>query len=161
VRISFRGAVGGGLIVACVAGLFLVWLWRPEHQIRCHTDNLLRSIEKRNWSRFAFFISNDYRDQWGNDRPLVVERTREVFGYLRTARLTATNPALSVAGHTGYWKAKIIINGDDSEVMAAMKERVNSLATPFQLEWRRMSAKPWDWKLARVSNPELRIPEFQ
>jgi hypothetical protein len=161
VRISFRDAFYGGLVVAFLVGLFLVWLWRPEHQIGRHSDNLLRSIEKRDWTRFAFFIGSDYRDQWGNDRALMVERTREVFRYLRRARLTAINRTLSVSDHTGYWKAKIIINGDDSDVMAAMKERVNSLATPFQLEWRRISGKPWDWKLVRVSNPELQIPEFQ
>ena len=31
-------------------------------------------------------------------------------------------------------------------------------AAPFELEWRRQSAKPWDWKLVRVSNASLEIP---
>jgi hypothetical protein len=42
--------------------------------------------------------------------------------------------------------------------MALLKERVNSLATPFELVWRRVSAKPWDWKLVHVSNSTLEIP---
>jgi hypothetical protein len=41
-----------------------------------------------------------------------------------------------------------------------IKERVNSIPAPFQLEWRRVSGKPWDWKLVRVSNAELVIPEY-
>jgi hypothetical protein len=41
---------------------------------------------------------------------------------------------------------------------AVVKERVNSLTTPFELQWRHISRKPWDWKLVRVSNPELDIP---
>ena len=39
-----------------------------------------------------------------------------------------------------------------------MNERQNSLSTPFELQWRHVSGKPWDWKLVRVSNPELEIP---
>jgi hypothetical protein len=54
--------------------------------------------------------------------------------------------------------SRITIDGDSGEVMTAVKERVNSLPTPFELEWRRMSGKPWDWKLARVGNPDLEIP---
>jgi len=51
-----------------------------------------------------------------------------------------------------------MIDGDRSEMMELLKERVNSLATPFELEWRQVSAKPWDWKLVRVSNSALEIP---
>jgi len=37
-----------------------------------------------------------------------------------------------------------------------------SLGAPFELQWRRISGKPWDWKLIRVSNPELQLPsEFE
>jgi len=162
VRISFREAFYGGLIVALVVGLFLVWLWRPERQLQRHSENLFRAVEKRDWARFASFIAGDYQDQWGNDHALVLARTREVFRYVRTARLTAANPTLWVVNQSGYWKAKIVINGDNGEVMTAIKERVNPLGSPFQLEWRRVSGKPWEWKLIRVSNPELQIPsEFQ
>ena len=42
---------------------------------------------------------------------------------------------------------------------AFLSQRVREAITkPFELEWRRTSAKPWDWKLARVSNPDLEIP---
>jgi hypothetical protein len=41
--------------------------------------------------------------------------------------------------------------------MSEIKHRVNSLSAPFQLQWRRQSSKPWDWKLVRVSNRELKI----
>jgi hypothetical protein len=56
------------------------------------------------------------------------------------------------------WMGRIWIDGDEGDVMDALKERVNSLATPFELEWCRISAKPWDWKLVRVSNSALEIP---
>jgi hypothetical protein len=162
VRIQFRDVFYGGLTVALVVGLFLVWLWRPEHQLQRHSENLLRAVAKKDWPHFASFIGSDYQDQWGNDHALVLERTREVFRYVRAVRFTAPNPNVWTANHSGYWKAKIMIEGDNGEVMSMIKERVNSLSAPFQLEWRRMSGKPWDWKLVRVSNAELVIPsEFQ
>jgi hypothetical protein len=160
VRSWFREAFYGGLTAALVIGLFLIWLWRPEHQLQRHSENLLHAIEKKDWARFVSFLGSDYQDQWGNDRALVLERTREVFRYMRTVRITAPNPTLWTANQSGYWKARIIIDGDNGEVTALVKERVNSLTVPFQLEWRRMSAKPWDWKLVRVSNAELKIPEY-
>lgn len=134
VRILFRQSFYAGGAVALVAGLFLVWLWRPERQLERHSEHLLHAIEKRDWTRFASFIDGDYQDQWGNDHTLVLERTREVFGYVRAARLTAIDPTVSLRNESGYWRAKILVDGDSSnELMTAIKERVNSLATPFQL----------------------------
>ena len=159
-RSWFREAFYGGLTAALVIGFFLIWLWRPEHQLQRHSENLLHAIEKKDWARFVSFLGSDYQDQWGNDRALVLERTREVFRYVGTVRINAPNPTLWTANQSGYWKARIIIDGDNGEVTALIKERVNSLTAPFQLEWRRMSAKPWDWKLVRVSNAELKIQEY-
>jgi hypothetical protein len=42
--------------------------------------------------------------------------------------------------------------------MEALDQKINKLPTPFQLEWRQFSGKPWDWKLVAVSNPAFEIP---
>jgi hypothetical protein len=154
----FRQGFYGGLGLALLIGLFLIWLWQPERQVSRHSENFLRTIEKRNWTGVADFIATDYQDQWGDDRTRVLERMREVFRYLRRVRIDPNNAAVRVDSQRGYWNAKIVIDGDPGEVMALVKERVNSLARPFELEWRRQSAKPWDWKLGRVSNASLEIP---
>ncbi|HEV3147315.1 MAG TPA: hypothetical protein VGZ24_01580 [Chthoniobacterales bacterium] len=154
----FRQGFYGGLGLALLIGLFLIWLWRPERQVHRHTENFLRTIEKRNWTDVADFIGNDYQDQWGDDRARVLERMRDVLRYFRRIRIDATNAAVRVDNQRGYWNAKITIDGDQGEVTALVKERLNSLARPFELEWRRQSAKPWDWKLVRVSNASLEIP---
>ncbi|MEY2438916.1 MAG: hypothetical protein QOI34_301 [Verrucomicrobiota bacterium] len=154
----FREGFYGGLAIALLLGLFLVWLWRPEHQVRRHSDHLLRVMMHKDWPRFAGFIADDYQDQWGNNRSLLLDRTREVFRYVRSPRITAIAPNVRLEDRTGYWRAGILIEGDDNEVMAAIKNRINTLGTPFELEWRRMSAKPWDWKLVRVRNQSLEIP---
>jgi hypothetical protein len=162
VPISFREGFYAGLAVALCIGLFLGSLWRPERQIQRHSENLLRAIEKKDWTRFAFFVSGDYQDQWGNDHALLLQSTREVFRSVRMIRLNTANPRIWITNHSGFWEAKITTDGDGGEIMMMIKQRINSLVTPFRLEWRRMSGKPWDWKLVRGSNADLQIPsEFQ
>jgi hypothetical protein len=145
---SFRSGFYGGLIAAILLGLFLIWLWQPERQVRHHTENFLRAIEHKSWTGAADFI----------DSARVLERMREGFRYVRGVRINAFNPTLRIENRRAIWSGKIMIDGDRSEMMELLEERVNSLATPFELEWRRVSAKPWDWKLARVSNSALEIP---
>lgn len=132
----FRQCFYGGLGLALLIGLFLIWFWQPERQVSRHSESFLRTIEKKNWTGVADFIGNDYQDQWGDDRARVLERMHEVSRYLRRVRIDASNEAVRI-----------------------VEERVNSLAKPFEFEWRRQSAKPWDWKLVRVSNASLEIPD--
>ena len=155
----FRGGFYGGLSLALLIGLFFLWLWQPERQINRHTQNLFHSIEHKNWAALGEFVGSNYRDQWGNDRTLLIRRSREVFRYVRGVRINTSNEGVRIEGRSAYWSGKITISGEQGEVMAAIKESVNSLTTPFELEWRRLSAKPWDWKLVRVANAELQIPE--
>ena len=121
------------------------------------TNNLIVALEHKNWNRFAAFISTDYRDQWGHDRSSLLERTRLVFNYLRGARIVPGLATVQVDGTRGLWQARITVEGK-GEMTELIQERVNPLTTPFELEWRRMSGKPWDWKLVRVTNPSLEIP---
>ena len=88
----------------------------------------------------------------------MVERTREVMRYLRGMRIATQEPVIKVDDRKAAWRAKITIEGDAGEAMVLIKERVNLLGTPFELQWHRRFGKPWDWKLVRVSNPELQLP---
>jgi hypothetical protein len=155
---SFRSGFYGGLIAAILLGLFLIWLWQPERQVRRHTENFLHTIEHKSWPAAADFIGSDYYDQWGDDRARVLDRMRNGFRYVRGVRINASNPTVRIENRRAIWSGKIMIDGDQSEVMELLEERVNSLATPFELEWRHVSAMPWDWKLVHVSNSTLEIP---
>jgi hypothetical protein len=155
---SFRGGFYGGLIAAILFGLFLIWLWRPERQVRRHAENFLHTIEHKSWTSAADFIGSDYHDQWGDNRARVLERMREGFRYVRGVRIKASKPTVRIENRRAIWSGKIMIDGAEGDGLALLKERVNSLPTPFELEWRRVSAKPWDWKLVHVSNSTLEIP---
>ena len=156
--ITFRGGFYGGLALAVCVGLYLLWLWRPERQVKRHTENFFHAIEHKDWTAVGSFIGSDYQDQWGDDHTRVIERMRDGFRYVRGVRINAFSATVKVKPRRAQWTGRIWIDGAPSEVMEALKERVNSLPTPFELEWHRFSGKPWDWKLVRVSNSGLEIP---
>jgi hypothetical protein len=156
--ISFRTGFYGGLAIALCVGLYLVWLWQPERQVRRHTENFFHAIEHKNWDTAANFIAVDYQDQWGNDRARVLERLREGFRYVRGPRIIASNPGMQIESLRAVWSGKITLYSSDEDVMEVLNQRVNSLPSPFELEWHHLSGTPWDWKLARVSNPAFEIP---
>jgi len=158
VTITFRGAFCGGLALAVCLGLYLIWLWRPEHQVQLHTQNFFHAIDHRNWETVADFIGADYQDQWGDDRAKVLERMREGFRWVRGSRTTSSNLSVTTEGQRAVWTGKIMVYSADDSVMELLDERVNKLPTPFELEWHRLSGKPWDWKLVRVSNSGFEIP---
>jgi hypothetical protein len=158
VTITLRGAFIGGTALLLAVGVYLFWLWRPEHQVRLHTENFFRAIDGRNWETVADFIAGDYHDQWNNDRSRFLERVREGFRWVRGSRITAANPSVQVETSRAIWIGKIVVYSSDDGVMEVLDERVNKVPSPFKFEWRQLSGKPWDWKLVRVSNPEFQIP---
>ena len=155
---SFRGGFLAGLALALCIGLYLIWLWRPARQVSRHTENFFHAIERKDWGSVANFIGSDYQDQWGDDRARVLDRMREGFRYVRGPRIIALNPSVQIETGCAVWTSKIRLDSADDDVMDLLNEHVNSLPAPFELEWRRLSGKPWDWKLVRVSNSEFEIP---
>jgi len=157
---TFRSGFYVGLGLALAVGLYLCRLWSAEHQVQLHTQHLIQSLEGRNWTKFNFFLADEYKDQWGQDRTLVLQRSRALFGYLRGVRIVAAGAEVHAGGRAGFWRAKIDIEGaENSELASMVKERVNPLNSPFTLEWRQVSWKPWEWKLAHVSNDALELPQ--
>jgi hypothetical protein len=148
----------GALTVAVGIGVYLLWLWGAEHQVRLHTQHFFRAIDGRNWETVAEFIGDDYRDQWDQDRTRLLERMREGFRWVRGSTITIPEAVVHVETPRAIWTGKINVYSTDDGMMQLLDERVNKLPTPFELEWRRISRKPWDWKLVRVSNPAFQIP---
>src|SRR5437667_2132417 len=103
---SLRNGFYGGLGAALSIGLFLCWLWQPERQVRRHTENLFRTIERKNWQELTHFIGDDYRDQWGHDRTRVLEHAREVFRYLRGVQITSSSVTVRIDKRRARWNGK-------------------------------------------------------
>jgi hypothetical protein len=158
VRFTFRNGFIGGVILALGLGIYLLWLWQPDDQVQLYSDHFMRAVEARDWNAAQNTIASDYEDDWGNNRARLLERMRAVLQFTRNMRIRSIAPNTLIEGSTGTWMARIEVEGGEGEVMAAIKQRINPLTTPFKLQWHRQSAKPWDWKLIRVSNRELQLP---
>ena len=159
-RPAFRNGFYAGALLALIVGIYLFQLWQPDRQVHLHSVHLAAALEQRDWTDVADFLGEDYRDQWGHDRAIVLAKLQQVLHYARNLHIDAQQTITSAAGTEGKWSARIRIEADDNEVAAFIKDRVNVLEEPFELNWRRQSWKPWDWKLLRVSNPALELPTY-
>jgi hypothetical protein len=157
VRLNFRDGFFLGAGLSILLGLYFAWLWQPERQVRLHTAHLLHKIDIKNWNDVAADLSPDYRDDWNNDRALLLARLRQLLSGRGKIDILAHDADIRIEGRDAVFRAKITIEGD-GEIVSMIKPRINSLAAPFELQWRRQSGKPWDWKLVRVSNSELQVP---
>jgi hypothetical protein len=147
-----------GLSVALLCGGWLSFLWQPERQVRLHSEHLVSAVEKRNWSAAGEFVASDYRDQWGNDRVSLLERLHQGLAATRDLHFSVADDETNATGPEGSWHAKITLTGGD-DFAQPMVKRINSLSTPFDLHWRHVSGKRWDWKLTAVSNSQLELPD--
>jgi hypothetical protein len=77
---------------------------------------------------------------------------------VRGSRIIPSNVSVNAEGRRAAWTDKIVVYSTGDGVMELLDQRVNKLPTPFELEWHRLSGKPWDWKLVRVSNSGFEIP---
>ena len=154
---TFKISFYAGALIAAMVGLWLAQLWQAEKQVRLHSENFIRQIEKRNWSAAGYFIAPDYHDDWGHDRKAILNRLQIVLRFLSSLTINTTNPQVSADSPAGWWSAKVQIAGSGGEFAPEIVSRVNSLTEPFVLHWRHQSWRPWDWKLVRVSNPSLEI----
>ena len=145
-------------LTAVAAGVYLFQLWSAERQIELHSLHLLEALEENDASGISDFVAETYQDDWGHDKALLLERLRQIAPSGRDGRLVVRDAAAQANGGEGEWRARITIETDANELTAPMIERVNSVPEPFVLRWRRESWKPWDWKLARVSNPSFELP---
>jgi hypothetical protein len=154
--VNFRHGFYAGLLLAAIVAIYLFQLWQPERQVDLHSTHLLSEIQKKNWTSAGEFIAADYTDRWGQDRTLVLERLRILFGAMANARIEHAEPSVREASGRGYWTAKITITGS-GEFAGLIQARASSLEPPFELEWRRGATWPWDWKLVSVRNPGFEI----
>jgi len=146
-------------LAAVVILLFCLRLWQPERQILKHNEHLLKAASNRNWTRLAAFIDEKYSDRWGHDKASALSDSREVLAQFFVLDLTGESPECSANGLTGTVSCHLKMSGRGSPLADAAMNEINGLQPPFTFQWTRQSWKPWDWKLTRVDNSQLNIPQ--
>lgn len=141
-----------------LAALWLRWWLQPERQIPRAQARLLSAIEKRDFGAMAAMLAEDYRDRWQQDKAIVMQRSREVFGQF--VMLTVERESRGLRMDSGRWllAEKVRLKGLGGPLAMAARETVNALREPFVMEWRQRSWKPWDLGLQSVTQPELELP---
>jgi hypothetical protein len=152
---EFRAGLLIGIAAIVAVVVYCAWLWQGERQVALHTEKLFRALEQKDWSSARDLIASDYRDQWNQDRALLLERTRLLLASARKFQINATEVDCRIDNGAGKWRGKVSIETNEAELLASVKDRLNALSAPFELQWRHDSNKPWDWKLIRVGNSEL------
>ncbi|HEX8679637.1 MAG TPA: hypothetical protein VF683_06745 [Chthoniobacterales bacterium] len=159
-HVTSRNGFYAGAAAAVALAVYLLWLWQPERQVRLHSEHLLAAVEEKDWADLAAFVDESYQDQWGNDRALLLTRLRQILSYAPGLKIHTVGSGVSRLGQDDAdWNARVPIEAEENELTALMKTRVNALDTPFVFQWRHRSGKPWDWKLVRVSNDALELPD--
>jgi hypothetical protein len=64
------------------------------------------------------------------------------------------------ANGLGTARARITLKGRGGPFADMAMGRLDELKQPFSFTWRQRSWKPWDWKLVRIDQPELEVPEY-
>lgn len=138
-------------------GLFLMWYWRPERQVRLHQQELLSAVEDRDWEDVGELMANDYSDRWRHDKEFVLREAREVFAQFLFLELTGEEVDLVMGEGSGEIKVRLKIVGQGGPVAQFVMSRVNVMRDPWVFRWVQQSAWPWDWQLVFVNQPELEL----
>jgi len=145
-------------VVVLTAGwlIWLVQLWQPSRQIVRHTENLLTRASARDWPAVTAMMAEDYRDTWGHDRGLSVDKAREVFSHFFALRIVPLEP-LRVTPDSGEGTAvaRVGVFGSGTAVAHRVMDEVQSTTEPFIFTWRKAGAWPWQWELVSAAHEEL------
>ena len=146
-----------GIAVLALA-IWLIWWSRPERQVRRAQGRLLSALESRDYPAFGRLMAEDYRDAWEHDKAIVLQRCPQVFDQFILLDVEGEILSCEERGEDWIVQQKIVMKGLGGGLGMYAQQEVNRLKEPFTLRWRNRGWKPWDWELAEVQQPELRIP---
>jgi hypothetical protein len=146
-------------IALLALAIWLVWWSRPERQVRRAQHRLLAAIEARDYPALARLLAEDYRDRWENDKANVLRRCPQVFDQFVLLDVEGEIQQAEIQGDVGSVQQKIVVTGIGGGIAMYARDEINALKSPFTMQWRKRSWKPWDWELFSIEQPELRIPQ--
>lgn len=144
-------------IVLALWGLWLLWLWQPERQVRLHTSHFLKKVEQRNWKAVPAFLADDYSDRWNHNKASAVEDAQQVFSQFLFLTIESRTDRCEVRDKEASTSTRVKVSGNGGGVAQIVMERVNSLQQPFVFTWRKVGSAPWEWQLTHIDQPELNI----
>jgi hypothetical protein len=146
-------ALGALLLLALLLGL--PWL-SPERGVRRAWDKVVSAIEQNDRAELAVYLGEDYKDGFGLDRGGALQLVGTIRGQFALCVIRREQPELvmDVDKHAALTRALIRLDGHGSPIATAAIQSSKASQTPTEFRWRRVSWKPWDWRLVSVDNPD-------
>jgi hypothetical protein len=134
------------LVAAGIWWLFQTW--QPDRQVELHTLNLLKRFSARDWPAVKAMMADDYRDAWGQDREMSVEKAMEVTSHFFALQVSPFDlPVVRRDNEAAAVDVKLGIFGSGTPVAHAVMDAVRGAEGPFFFHWRKCGVWPWQWEL--------------
>lgn len=102
-------------------------------------------------------IAENYRDQWELQRQEAIDEAMQAAKQFWSLEIERTGYTRVRTGPlTATVTLKVRLKGKGTPFAPIIAHRVDQLADPFTLTWRREAWKPWSWKLESTANPSLK-----
>lgn len=138
--------------------MLALWWWlQPERQVRRAQERLISAIENRDLVALERILADDYRDQWGHNKGIVISHMKEVLRQFLFLTVEHQETSFTFAGNTWVVREKITLKGSGGPLANHAKDEVNRLREPFTITWRQNGGAT-KWVLVSVAQPELELP---
>jgi hypothetical protein len=149
-------AFAAAIVFVCWA-IWLAWLWQPERQVRLHTSQFLKKVERRNWPAAKEMMAEGYTDRWEHSKTSAIDDAKQVFSQFLFVTVENRTDACNMRDKEATTHTRVKISGNGGAVAQMVMTRVNSLQQPFTFTWRKAGSAPWRWELTHIDQPELNI----
>ena len=112
----------------------------------------VEALENRRWSRIATFVSEDYMDEWGQDKALVQETMKQLIGGFFLLSIESTLVDAPVVTGQGFVKARLKLEGNGAGISGMVVSEANRVKEPWFFHWHKRGFWPWSWELVQMHN---------
>jgi len=126
-----------------------------EEQLLDAQTDFLEQVEKRNWSGVSDWMTENYLDEFAQDRDTAVEVGRRVLAHFYVLTLLTEIAEVQAMGSRGIVRANLKIEGNGAGLSQVVLTEVNRLQEPWEFTWRNDGGWPWTWRIEKIHHPSL------
>jgi hypothetical protein len=136
--------------------------WQAENVLERRWQGFLNAAEAGNARAMAGYLSEDYRDAWGQDKTDASENAAEVLRAFLALNIEERDRLMTFETDQDPPQAKIsaelILRGRPAGYVGQeVLSRSSKILAPWEFLWVKEPGAPWNWKILRVDNADLRL----
>lgn len=140
-----------------ISAIWFVWpfLKSGKTQALDQHQRLVSVVAHRNWKQTLALLADDYHDTWDMKREEAISVGHEILQSFIVLNLEWQTASITIDGNTATVSGMIKISGSGLGFTSEIINKVNNLHEPFIFIWRKDGWKPGDWRLVKLTQPEL------